>query len=136
VAFATSIFPSQRAFVALIVRLIQVVIRWIRAKLWSRLVSGYAMDALGTPQGGVDDDAARAFLEAAASSETTSHEGVGLGRDVVLTSPTTVGHALTWEGGVVHLAIFTTEERNDRGARAGGWSASPRGRRRLQRFHD
>lgn len=106
------------------------------AKLWSRLVSGYAMDALGTPQARVYDDAARAFLEAAASSETSSHEGVGLGRDVVLTSPTTVGHALTWEGGVVHLAIFTTGERNDRGTRAGGRIASPRGRRRLQRFHD
>jgi len=43
VAFATSIFPSQRAFVALIVGLIQVVIRWIRAKL-----SGSRQDIVDT----------------------------------------------------------------------------------------
>jgi hypothetical protein len=106
------------------------------AKIWRRLVSGYAMDALGAPPASVDDEAANAFLEAAARAETSSHDGVGLGEEVVLTSPTTVGHALAWEGGIVHLAIFTVEERNDRGARAGSRIASPRGRRRLQRFHD
>ena len=106
------------------------------AKLWSRLVSGYAMDALGAPQEPLQDDAAKAFLQAAGGSETTSHEGVGLGRDVVLTSPTTVGHALTWKGGVVHLAVFTVADGNDRGAGAGGRIASPRGRSRLHRFPD
>ena len=106
------------------------------AKLWSRLVSGYAMDALGAPPASVEDDAARAFLRAAGESETSSHAGVGLGRDVVLTSSTTVGHALAWEEGVVHLALFATEGRNDRGVRAGARIASPRGRRRLQRFLD
>ena len=106
------------------------------ARLWSRLVSGYAMDALGAPPEHVEDDAARAFLQAAAESETSSHDGVGLGRDVVLTSSTTVGHALAWEGGIVHLALFATEERTDRGAGAGGRIASPRGRRHLRRLPD
>nr|MDQ3641706.1 hypothetical protein [Actinomycetota bacterium] len=103
-------------------------------KLWTRLVSGYAMDALGARPVPVAGNVTSSFLQAAANSETTSHDGVGLGREVVLTSPATVGHALAWQGGIVHLALFRVQGGNDRDARTGGRIASPRGRRRLQRF--
>lgn len=75
-------------------------------KLWPRLLSGYALDAMGRPAQPVRDGAVEAFLSAAAGAETTSHEGLGLGMDVVMTAPDVVGNALTWEDGIVHLALF------------------------------
>jgi len=76
------------------------------APLWERLVRGYAMDAIGAepePSGRADVDR---FLEAAAAADATEHDGVGLGTEVVLTSPEVVGSALVWEGAVVHAAAF------------------------------
>lgn len=75
-------------------------------KLWSRLLSGYALDAVGTKPADVDEGTIERFLARAAIAETTSHEGLGLGMDVVLTAPDVVGNALTWEEGIVHLALF------------------------------
>ncbi len=80
------------------------------SKLWTRLLRGYAMDALGSAPVSMQDGAVQRFLDEASSGETTSHDGIGLGMDVMLTMPTVVGHALTWEGGVVHLALFTRGE--------------------------
>lgn len=76
------------------------------AKLWPRLLSGYALDALGHKATAVEDGAIDDFLARAAAAETTSHEGLGLGMDVVLTAPEVVGNALAWQSGVVHLALF------------------------------
>lgn len=70
------------------------------------------------------------FLDDASFGETTSHEGIGLGIDVMLTAPNVVGHALTWEGGVVHLALFArSQDGNGRGA-DGRTIESPLQRRR------
>jgi len=44
----------------------------------------------------------------------TEHVGVGLGTDVVLTGDGIVGGALAWDSGFPHVAVFATEERNDR----------------------
>lgn len=78
------------------------------AQVWDRLVRGYAMDALAGPPGGVDPLAGRGFLASVADpdAEITTHEGVGLGTDVIVTTPSTLASALTWQGTVVHLAIF------------------------------
>ena len=80
------------------------------SKLWPRLLSGYALDVLGqkaveVTKGAIDD-----FLARGASAETTSHEGLGLGMDVVLTAPDVIGNALAWESGVVHLALFARSD--------------------------
>lgn len=75
-------------------------------KLWPRLLSGYALDALGRPEQPLGKGAVKQFLTAAATAETTSHEGLGVGMDVVLTAPGVIGNALMWEDGVVHLALF------------------------------
>jgi hypothetical protein len=80
------------------------------SKLWPRLLSGYALDALGHAPGEVDKSAIKAFLARAAAADNTSHEGLGLGMDVVLTAPDVVGNALTWEDGVVHLALFARSD--------------------------
>jgi hypothetical protein len=103
------------------------------ARIWHRLVSGYAMDALDAPPVPVPDERIRAFLENAARANATSHEGVGLGMDVVLTSDSVVGHALTWEEGVVHLALFPSADKEGRPQEDGSLIASPNRRRRLQR---
>ena len=80
------------------------------AALWDRLVQGYAMDALTDEPASVGEEFAYGFLNGIAGdgAEATAHEGVGLGTDVILTSPTSVADALTWEGAVVHLAAFPT----------------------------
>jgi hypothetical protein len=89
------------------------------ADYWDRLVRGYAIDALGTEPVGSAEDAATAsgfwgeLMHP--DADATAHEGVGLGIDVILTSPKTLANALTWEGAVVHLAAFP--RRNAEGTR-------------------
>jgi hypothetical protein len=88
------------------------------AKIWPRLVSGYAMEALGVPVGGADAGAIERFRAHVTEADATSHEGVGLGTDVILTSSDLVATALVWERAVVHLAVFASglarEEAHDR----------------------
>jgi hypothetical protein len=83
-------------------------------KLWPRLLSGYAMDAVGRKKAGLAPSAIQSFLASATNATTTSHEGLGLGMDVVITDQGTVGNALTWEEGVVHLAVFARTENDSR----------------------
>jgi len=101
------------------------------SKLWPRLLPGYAMDALDTPFAPLEDGTAQRFLDAAAGGETTSHSGIGLGMDVMVTSPTVVGHALTWESGVIHLALFAKSDDGHRTVVDGGQIESPLSRRRF-----
>jgi hypothetical protein len=100
------------------------------SKLWTRLLRGYAMDALGSASVSLQDGAIQRFLDEASSGETTSHEGIGLGMDVMLTAPNVVGHALTWEEGVVHLALFARSHGPNGGHADGGTIESPLRRRR------
>jgi len=90
------------------------------SKLWPRLLSGYVLDAVGRPARELEDGTVESFLGRAAASENTSHEGLGLGMDVVLTSPDVVGNALAWEDGIVHLALFarTVDDDSSQGYRA------------------
>lgn len=100
------------------------------SKLWMRLLRGYAMDALGSSPVSLQNEGVQRFLDEASSGETTSHEGIGLGMDVMLTAPNVVGHALTWEGGVVHLALFARSQDPNGGVPDGGTIESPLRRRR------
>jgi len=107
----------------------------VLARLWPRLVNGYAMDALGRRAGHPDPFAVPGFLAVASRGEATSHEGVGLGIDVILTAPALVALALTWERGVVHTAAFAAprvEKKKDTGSgdrthsrRSRSWFADP-----------
>jgi hypothetical protein len=91
------------------------------AGYWDRLVRGYAVDALGAEPGGSADDAFAATRFwgdlTHPDNDATAHEGVGLGIDVILTSPGTVANALTWEGAIVHLAAFRRERAGGQGDR-------------------
>jgi hypothetical protein len=92
------------------------------ASVWDRLVRGYAVDALTVsepPERSDDEQAAHGFLAlvGAPDNEVTSHEGVGLGIDVLITSPTTVTNALTWDDAVIHLAAFPSVDAPPHGSR-------------------
>jgi hypothetical protein len=76
------------------------------SKVWQGLVSGYAMESLRQPHFEMTADAIASFLTSAAEGEMTLHPGVGLGHEVIVTTTDVVGHALAWEPGVIHLALF------------------------------
>jgi hypothetical protein len=99
------------------------------SKLWTRLLRGYAMDGLGSAPVSLPEGAVQQFLNEAASGHNTTHRGVGLGVDVMLTASNAVGHALTWEEGVIHLALFARSQDPVRGGRNTGTIESPQHRR-------
>ena len=68
------------------------------ARLWPRLVRGYAMEALGEPERQMEREAAERFVATIGSARVTAHDAVGLGTEVVLTDPGVVAGALVWEG--------------------------------------
>lgn len=76
------------------------------SKLWPRLLSGYALDAVGCRNTSLSPTEVASFLESAVNATTSSHKGLGLGVDVVITGESIVGNALTWGEGVIHLALF------------------------------
>lgn len=77
-------------------------------KLWTRLINGYALDAVTEPEARMQEGSIDAFFTSAARANVTTHEGIGLGMDVVLTGRSVVGHALVWDGGIVHVALFSS----------------------------
>jgi hypothetical protein len=87
-------------------------------RMWDRLVHAYAMDALGRRPGETDPANVERFLISASHGEVTSHEGVGIGMDVILTSDSVIGKALWWEGPVVHLSLFPRTRADRRGDEA------------------
>ncbi len=96
-------------------------------RLWSRLLSGYALDAVGHKKTTLEADAVASFLGSAVNATTTGHEGLGLGMDVVITDQSIVGNALTWEERVVHLALFArADDDSPRSRRAAGIEAPSR----------
>ncbi len=104
-------------------------------KMWKRLVSGYAMDALTAPAVKLAVGVSEEFVAQARGGEFSIHDPVGIGTDVVVTSPAVVGNALAWEGGVVHLSLFG-RSRSTSGPDTGGAIATPVRRRRMRRhFH-
>jgi hypothetical protein len=76
------------------------------AGLWTRLIRGYAMEALGDPEHHAERDVAERFVATIGSAKATAHDAVGLGTEVVLSDPGFVAAALVWEGSVVHVAAF------------------------------
>jgi len=84
------------------------------ATYWPGLVQGYAMDALGAPKGEVAITDAEAFVEQVRTAPVSPHDAVGLGQDLVIGDGVVAGHALEWDGTVVHLAAFATGDEGRR----------------------
>jgi hypothetical protein len=79
------------------------------AKLWQRLIRGYAMDAVGGAHEGVEEVDLKAFLADAASAKAVSHQGVGIGEDIVLEKSGVLGNGLVWSDHVLHISLFRRE---------------------------
>ncbi|HLV81378.1 MAG TPA: DUF6569 family protein [Chthonomonadaceae bacterium] len=79
-------------------------------KLWPKIVSSYALDALDTasPDAAcpVSPQSVDAFLKALARADAETFAAVGVGEDVRLTATGLTGGALVAEGRVVHLSAF------------------------------
>jgi hypothetical protein len=79
------------------------------AKLWTKLVRGYAIDAMelgeseATPI--TTEDVSR-WLQVAGGAETESYPSPGIGRDVRLEATALSGSALVVDGQAVHLELF------------------------------
>ncbi len=98
-------------------------------QLWTRLVSGYAMDALEESPSDVSEETVKAFLADAAAAEGSLHEGIGVGFDIALSGRVTVGNALVLEDSVVHLAIFPNDAGDSQTNHTGSRIERPRARR-------
>ncbi|MBA2376903.1 MAG: hypothetical protein H0V75_12380 [Rubrobacter sp.] len=78
------------------------------AKVFGKLLSGYALEALewkGSP-GVPDPFSAGDLIEAALSAKQSEHPAVGAGRDLRLESEDVSGYALVEGGRVLHAAVF------------------------------
>ena len=78
------------------------------AAYWQGLVAGYALDALQAPEGAPTVEAADSFIARVLAADGATSPAVGLGRDHVITGDGVTGHALEWDGAIVHLAAFAT----------------------------
>lgn len=82
------------------------------AKLWGKLLRGYAFDAeLELNDKKLAEGDALRFLDSVASTGTRAYKSIGLGEDVRLNGGALVGSALVHEGVVVHLAAFALGRR-------------------------
>jgi hypothetical protein len=103
-------------------------------QLWPRLVGAYALDAVGRPSVDVQEHAVERLIDAAAKGEMTSHEGVGLGTDVVITGESVIGKALWVEGSVVHMSLFPRGQEDETGSHDSRID-TPRRRSARRRIH-
>ena len=81
--------------------------------VWPALIRGYAVDSLTARRSRPEPLSIRGFLGAISDprATVTFHPGVGIGEDVIMTSSMVTATALTWSGGVVHLAAFPVRNR-------------------------
>jgi hypothetical protein len=77
------------------------------AAYWDGLLSGYALDALGTEPPAFDTAEAETFLARALGAAVTETAAVGVGRELHLGDDGLTGGALVWDDALVHLAAFT-----------------------------
>ncbi len=104
-------------------------------RIWPRLVTGYALDALAETEPASEEysaDSGRVLLEQITSAACTVCPTVGLGEDWRFEAETTFGQALIVEGVCVHLSAFPGAAEG-RGARTEGRILPPSARRRRTR---
>ncbi|MBE3069097.1 MAG: hypothetical protein IMZ66_02560 [Planctomycetes bacterium] len=92
------------------------------ARLWPRLVTGYAMDALarlGRKEPGLAPTGPQAILERLGQIPCERHASAGVGEDWRFEAEDLVGQALVAEGVCVHLSVFPNEAAFGRDAAAG-----------------
>ncbi len=97
------------------------------ARLWTKLRTGYLLDALERLDGQpTPHDEIEALFDAIGRSEQSRQRSTGLGEDVRLRGENVVGSGLELEGELIQLSAFRSE---DGGRRASGRIARPSRRR-------
>ena len=107
-------------------------------RLWKRLVTGYAMDAIWRPKGktkSFSKKAAQVLLEHVAEIECEPCPTVGLGKDWRFEAEDVVGQALVVNRTSVHLSVFPNVGEDDP-ARIGRGILPPSRRRRSRQAGD
>jgi len=82
-------------------------------KMWRRLITGYALDAIGQAQathGSFTPKIAQTLLEHVAEVQCQACPTVGLGEDWRLESEDVIGQALVAENVCVHLCVFPNDQ--------------------------
>jgi len=103
-------------------------------RVWPRLMTGYALDALGQEKATCrpfTSNGAGAVLEHLGGITSQPCPSVGVGQDWRFESKAVVGQALVAEDVCVHMSAFPNEEANDRRRR--GPSIEPPSSRRRRR---
>ena len=100
-------------------------------KMWRKLISSYAMDAIGRrrPNSGsqaLTKEDVVAFLDSAAKADFDVFNSPGLGKDVRFKSSECIGSALVCDDSVVHLTLFKSDNHKNR-----EWSRLSRPSRRF-----
>src|SRR5262249_41673537 len=79
------------------------------AKLWSKLIRSYAIDAVETPAEGVTPvtrEAVRQWLQTTLQAKAETFKSPGLGDDIRLEGEKVVGAGLVVEDRPVHVGLF------------------------------
>lgn len=108
------------------------------ARLHPKFVRSYLLETLlSAPTGpaGGESEAGRAFLDRMLVADDTAFPSVGCGLDHRLSGPGQIGSALVWEGCVLHLACFETEEASAQSRNLWAAMANLHHRREARRIH-
>lgn len=73
---------------------------------WDPLVRSYLIDAPGSVSTRPSATRALRFLSRVAGADSVVHDGVGLGQEHHVRTPSIVGQALVLDGQVVHASAF------------------------------
>jgi len=104
-------------------------------RIWQRLITGYAMDAIGRDKdkrGTFSAKAAGVVLEHVGEIECTPCPSVGIGKDWRFEAEDIVGQALMANRVCVHLCAFPSDDTNGREATGPGILPPSRRRRRVR----
>ena len=102
------------------------------SRIWPRLVTGYAMDAIGRDKDKPATFSAKGasmLLEHVGEIECTPCPSVGVGKDWRFEAEDVVGQALVVDDVCVHLSVFPNDKRRDQNAPRGPRIVPPSQRR-------
>lgn len=93
----------------------------VMAKVWSKLIRSYALDAIGAPAGKASRKGIEKALESAKNAPMKIFQSIGLGYDARIDAPSLIGAALTKSRtglagriyGVIHMSFFKKKGPNE-----------------------
>lgn len=106
--------------------------------VWNRLVSGYAVDAIGRAEADAKpfgEKSARFILDSLSECRVSAFKAVGLGQELRFESDVMLGQALAVDDVVVHISVFPNDPDSQRRQDEHGHIMPPSFRRQARRPH-